>query len=112
MAREVSRGDIGSLVLAVLSEGKCHGYALAREVERRSENVLKLREGSLYPALRVLELDGLIEGVWEEGTNAPARRVYSITAKGTTELAKRGREWRAYVRAVGGFLGGGHEQEA
>jgi PadR family transcriptional regulator PadR len=112
MAREVSKGDIGSLILAVLSGGKCHGYALAREVERRSENALSLREGSLYPALRVLEADGLIMGEWEEGAGGPSRRVYSITGAGTAELAKRGREWRAYASAIGVFLGGADEQRA
>lgn len=112
MAREVSRGDIGSLVLAVLAEGKCHGYAVAREVERRSADVLTLREGSLYPALRVLEADGLIVGEWEESAVGPARRVYSITSKGRTELEKRSREWRAYVGAVGDFLRGMHGQRA
>lgn len=110
MAREVSRGDIGSLVLAVLAEGKCHGYAVAREVERRSADVLMLREGSLYPALRVLEADGLIVGEWEESTVGPARRVYSITSKGQAELEKRTREWRTYVGAVGAFLRGMHGQ--
>ena len=112
MAREVSRGDIGSLILAVLSNGKCHGYALAREVERRSAEVLMLREGSLYPALRVLEADDLIVGAWEDGVGGPARRVYSITDKGTTELEKRARDWRTYVNAVGEFLGGAHGQKA
>ena len=112
MAREVSRGDIGSLVLAVLSGGSCHGYALAREVERRSAEVLMLREGSLYPALRVLESDELIAGNWEEGVGGPARRVYSITPKGETELKRRAGEWRAYVSAVGEFLGGAHGQQA
>jgi len=104
MGREVSRGDIGSLILAVLAGGKCHGYALAREVERRSADALKLREGSLYPALRVLEADDLISGEWEEGAGGPS--------KGLTELEKRGREWRAYVAAVGAILGGAHGQEA
>ena len=112
MAREVSRGDIGSLILAVLSGGSCHGYALAREVERRSAEVLMLREGSLYPALRVLEADELIVGAWEDGVGGPARRVYSITGKGEAELEKRAQDWRAYVNAVGEFLGGAHGQEA
>jgi PadR family transcriptional regulator PadR len=95
-----------------MAEGKCHGYALAREVERRSSDALKMREGSLYPALRVLEADELIVGAWEEGTGGPARRVYSITSKGQDELAKRARDWRAYMEAVGSFLGGAHGQEA
>lgn len=112
MGREVSRGDIGSLILAVLSGGKCHGYALAREVERRSADALTLREGSLYPALRVLEADGLIVGAWEEGAGGPSRRVYSITSKGEAELEKRASDWRAYVEAVGAFLGGANEQRA
>ena len=71
-----------------------------------------LREGSLYPALRVLEADELIVGNWEDGVGGPARRVYSITAKGEAELEKRAGDWRAYVKAVGEFLGGAHGQEA
>ena len=62
MARTLSRNDIPILVLAVLSDGPSHGYAIAREVERRSQALFQMKEGALYPALKVLEMDELIEG--------------------------------------------------
>lgn len=112
MGREVTKGDIGSLVLAVLAEGKCHGYAIAREVERRSSEALLMREGSLYPALRVLEAQELIKGSWEQGQGGPSRKVYAITAKGQAGLVKKKQEWSLYAGAIGAFLGGAHEQRA
>ena len=106
MSRDLSKGDIPSLILAVLSDGPCHGYAIAREVERRSQEIFRLREGSLYPALRVLEQDGLIEGQWEEQTSGPARKVYLLTSAGCVELSKKAREWALYREAINRFIGG------
>lgn len=111
MARDVSKGDIPALVLAVIAEGPCHGYAIAREVERRSGEVFRLREGSLYPALRALERDGLIEGEWE-AAGGPARKVYVVTKAGQQELARRARDWAAYAAAINAFIGGTNAQTA
>ena len=105
MARTPTRGDVSALILAVLGEGALHGYAIAREVERRSENALALREGSLYPALRDLEASGYIVGAWDEDST-PARKVYCLTPQGNAELESRAREWQIYARALDGFLGG------
>lgn len=104
MARDLTRNDIPTLVLAVLAQGSCHGYAIAREVERRSNDILRLKEGSLYPALRGLEQDGFIEGSWEVQPSGPARKVYRITASGHAELSKRKQEWRAYETAFNELL--------
>lgn len=109
MARTPTRGDVSALILAVLGEGALHGYAIAREVERRSESALALREGSLYPALRDLEASGYIVGQWDDAatpTGTPARKTYKLTATGQTELENRAREWQIYARALNGFLGG------
>ena len=109
MARTPTRGDVSALILAVLSEGALHGYAIAREVERRSENALALREGSLYPTLRDLEASGFIIGQWDDAatpTGTPARKTYKLTAAGQSELEKRAQEWQIYARALNGFLGG------
>ncbi len=106
MNRELPKGDIPTLILAVLSEAPRHGYAIAREVERLSQDALQLREGSLYPALRVLEQDGLIEGKWEIQASGPARKVYEITEKGQTELAKRAKDWQQYANFMNALLGG------
>lgn len=106
MGRNLSKSDIPALILAVLAEGPAHGYAIAREVERRSQEVFRLREGSLYPALRVLEQDGLVEGQWEAQPSGADRKVYRITPAGHTELSKRAQEWAAYRETINLFMGG------
>lgn len=103
---EAVKADLSLLVLAVLARGPAHGYAIARQVEKRSRGVLQAREGALYPALRALETDGLIAGRWETQASGPARRVYSVTAAGRAALRKRTEAWRAYVGAVQSVLGG------
>ncbi len=104
--RELSKGDIPMIILEVLSRGACHGYAIAREIERQSEGNLQLREGSLYPALRVLENDGLIQGEWDTQGSGPARKNYCLTAAGQSELEKRKAAWQGYLRLVNQILGG------
>lgn len=104
MNRDLPKNDIPLLVLAVLADGARHGYAIAREIERRSENALTLREGSLYPALRVLEQDGYIAGDWEIPASGPAKKVYSLTDAGRAELAERARTWERYANTVGAIL--------
>ena len=106
MTRNVSRGDVPVLILSVLGEAPCHGYAIAREIERRSGQALNIKEGTLYPALRVLEQDGLIKGKWHTPESGPARKDYALTAAGKRELAKRTQSWNDYASAVGRALGG------
>jgi PadR family transcriptional regulator PadR len=103
---ELLRGNTPTLILAVVTDGPRHGYAIAREIERRSSDALSLGEGSLYPALRTLEADGLVSSQWEPQESGPARRVYSLTDAGRAELARRTRSWRDFVQAIDGVLGG------
>lgn len=106
MAHDVLKGDVPILILTVLAEGPGHGYAIARQVEQRSGQALHLKEGTLYPALRVLEQEELIEGEWEVQPSGPARKVYRITANGLAELDRRRREWEQYVRTMQTLMGG------
>ena len=106
MKRDLPRNDIPLLIMAVLQTAPRHGYAIAREVEQISAEALQLREGSLYPALRVLEQDELISGAWEIQMSGPARKVYTLTEKGQKELKKRTLEWEQYARIMGAVLGG------
>jgi PadR family transcriptional regulator len=104
--QELKKGTTQLLLLAVLAEGPRHGYAIAREVERRSREALSLGEGALYPALRALEREGLIVSRWEVQPSGPARRVYEITDAGRRKLEKQVTAWRKLVEAVGSVIGG------
>ena len=105
MSRDLPRGDVPTLILAVLADGPAHGYAIARAIEERSGNVLNLREGSLYPALRVLEQQGLVVSSWEVQERGPARRMYTPTDAGREALSQRIDEWESYATAIAAVLG-------
>jgi PadR family transcriptional regulator PadR len=87
---EVPRGALRVLLLTLLSDGPMHGYRLARTLEERSNGAFRLREGSLYPALHELELEGWIEAAWSNA-DGRKRRVYHLTRRGKKE-AKGSRE--------------------
>jgi DNA-binding PadR family transcriptional regulator len=109
----LKKGTTQLLLLAVLAEGPRHGYAIAREVERRSKEALSLGEGALYPALRALEREKQIVGTWEIQPSGPARRVYAITDAGRKKLAKQVNAWETLVDAVGRVIKGApHGQPA
>jgi len=111
MRRDLVRGDLPALILAVLGSGPRHGYAIAREVERLSDQALRMREGTLYPALRVLEQDGLIVGTWEPQEKGADRKVYALTEAGQKEMARRTQELRDYATLIHTMLGRiGHAQ--
>ena len=100
MSRDLPKNDLPTLILAVLGDAPRHGYGIAREIEKRSENLLTMREGSLYPALRVLEQDGLIAGAWDHTGGGAARKIYHLTETGTAALAERAAEFRRYTQTV------------
>jgi DNA-binding PadR family transcriptional regulator len=103
MRADVLRGQLDSLVLAVLAEGPLHGYAVIERLRARSEGALELAEGTLYPALHRLERDGLLESRWSH--DAPRRRrVYALTPRGRAALGERRDEWRAFARVMDGVL--------
>jgi PadR family transcriptional regulator PadR len=103
---DLLRGNTPTLVLAVLQDAPYHGYAIASEIDRRSNNALKLKQGTLYPALHALERDGLIVSEWEIMEGERPRRVYKITEAGRTELARRMRSWSDFATAMTSVIGG------
>jgi PadR family transcriptional regulator PadR len=92
------------LILATLRDGPAHGYGLARTIERRTENALALREGTLYPALHALERDGLISSAWETPEKGRERKVYTLTPSGEKKLGEWSAGWQQFVQAVGRVL--------
>jgi PadR family transcriptional regulator, regulatory protein PadR len=98
--RELLKGNTPTLVLAVLQDAPLHGYGIAREIERRSGNALKFKEGTLYPALHALEREGLITGAWSGEAGGRERKVYRITPVGLAELERRTRTWTEFATAI------------
>jgi len=104
--RDLQRNDTRMLVLAVLSAGPNHGYAIARDIENRSAHALSMGEGALYPALRALENEKLVTAAWELQPVGAARKVYTLTDLGRKELDLRTDAWLEYTRAVSSMIGG------
>ncbi|WP_110513269.1 PadR family transcriptional regulator [Herpetosiphon llansteffanensis] len=105
MSVDLTRGDLPTLILSVLTHGPLHGYAIARAIERDSDQMLRMREGSLYPALRTLENSEWVTSSWEIQAQGPARKVYHLTAAGLAELENRIAAWRRYATAIEALMG-------
>jgi PadR family transcriptional regulator PadR len=99
MNAETLKGHLDLLLIAALREGPAHGYAIAEILRSRSDALIDLPEGTLYPALHRLEAAGLIGSRWSE-VNGRRRRVYQLTAAGKRALTARHDDWRDFARAV------------
>jgi transcriptional regulator len=102
MTRNAGRGELvpgtlDMLVLHTLSVGPMHGYAIAQQIERLSDEVLRVEQGSLYPALDRLQRQGWVTSEWGETPTKRRARYYTITASGRARL---GEELSRYDRAA------------
>lgn len=101
---ELLRGTLDLLILRTLLPGPSHGHAIAKHIQRTSEDLLQVETGSLYPALYRLEAKGWIAASWELSDKGKRARYYRITAKGRKQLAAEQSKWDAFVRAMGLLL--------
>lgn len=102
------RGHLEPLILATLESGTAHGWEIWERLEQAAAGALRLKEGSLYPALYRLEQDGLVTARWESaetGRRGPRRRIYRLTGSGRRRLSAARDEWRHFAAVVGGLLG-------
>jgi transcriptional regulator len=97
---ELLRGTLELLILRTLLAGPCHGHAIAKHIQRTSEDFLKIETGSLYPALYRLEANGWIAASWTTSDKGKRARYYRLTPKGRKQLAGEQSKWEAFVRAV------------
>jgi transcriptional regulator len=97
---DLLQGTLGILILKSLLLGPAHGYAIARWVEETTGDVLRIEEGSLYPALRRLEDRGLVGSEWGLSENNRRARFYQITADGRKHLRNEAAVWLRYSQAV------------
>jgi PadR family transcriptional regulator PadR len=99
------KGTLDLLVLKTLaSQGRMHGFAITLRIEAISENVLRLEEGSLYPALHRMTQAGWLRSEWGVSESNRRARYYSITATGRKQLAQETREWSKLTEAVARVL--------
>jgi PadR family transcriptional regulator, regulatory protein PadR len=86
---ERNRKTTAMLILTVLESGPKHGYGIIRKIEELTDGEIILGEATVYPALRVLERDGFVQGQWEHPETGMPRKTYAITKTGLAELAHR-----------------------
>jgi transcriptional regulator len=99
------KGTLDLLVLKTLaSQGRMHGYAITLLIEEISENVLRLQEGSVYPALHRMTQAGWLKSEWGVSESNRRARYYSITATGRRQLAEETQEWSQLTEAVARVL--------
>ena len=101
----IGRGDLSLLLLGAIARREMYGYELVAELKLRSEGVVDLPEGTVYPLLRRLERDGLIRGHWVEASGGPRRRYYVLTQAGEKALDEGRAEWRRFVAATDTLIG-------
>src|ERR1051326_7538247 len=94
------QGTLDLLILHALSRGALHGYAIAQTIHLLSDEVLKVEEGSLYPALYRLELDGAISAEWGLSENNRKAKYYQITKRGRKLIAEQQEGWDRLSPAV------------
>ena len=99
------QGTLDLLILRTLVFGPRHGHAIAREIQRESDNVLIVDHGSLYPALQRLEERGFVEADWGTSENNRKARFYTLTRTGRKELVREESEWRRIAAAIMRVLG-------
>jgi PadR family transcriptional regulator, regulatory protein PadR len=106
MEGEMLKGHLDTIVLAALSAGSAHGYAIIEQIRRRSRGAFDLPEGTVYPALHRLEEAGLLASRWVTADSGRRRRVYALTRRGHRALTERRAIWEQFSDAIGGLLGG------
>ncbi|HXA07096.1 MAG TPA: PadR family transcriptional regulator [Bryobacteraceae bacterium] len=94
------QGTLDLLILHALQRGALHGYAIAQTIHLLSDEVLTVEEGSLYPALYRLELDGAISASWGVSENNRKAKYYKITARGKKLVAEQQQTWDRLSMAV------------
>ena len=97
---EMLQGTLDMLVLQSLVLGPAHGYTIARLIQQRSDDLLQVGQGSLYPALHRLETRSWIAGFWGTSENNRKARYYRLTPLGKRQLAAETNKWRQLVHAV------------
>jgi transcriptional regulator len=102
---DLPQGTLDLLILRVIALGPLHGYAIAQRLEQVSRGVLRVPEGSLYPALHRLENRGLLAANWKESETGREAKFYRLTRKGRRHLETEAASWQRLIEAIALILG-------
>ena len=102
--QQLLKGLIEPILLSVVSELPMYGYQIIKELEQKTEGYLKLKAGTIYPALTRLEKKGLLISRWEQTTERRGRRYYQITEKGRQFLASCSYDWHHFSATINGLM--------
>jgi PadR family transcriptional regulator, regulatory protein PadR len=101
---ELLQGTLDLLILRTLLTGRAHGHAIAKHIQRTSEELFQVETGSLYPALHRLEAKGWVVAEWALSEKGKRARYYKLTRPGRKQLASEQSKWQALSRAMGLIL--------
>jgi len=101
---DLLQGTLDLLILKALAKGSMHGYGVAEWIHESSQDVLRVEEGALYPALHRLELRGLLSAEWGTSDNNRRAKYYALTAAGRRRLAEETEFWRRMSGAIARIL--------
>lgn len=107
---ELLQGTLDVLILRTLLLGPAHGHAIAKHIQRTSEDLLQVETGSLYPALHRLEAKGWVAASWQLSDKGKRAKYYRLTPAGKKQLASEQSRWEAFARAVALILGPGSQE--
>lgn len=97
---DLVQGTLDMLILKALARGRAHGYTIAESIHQRSEDVLRVEESALYPALHRLELRGLLASEWGISENNRRAKYYRLTARGRRYLEAESAHWNRMTAAI------------
>jgi transcriptional regulator len=103
---DLLQGTLDMLILRTLAREPTHGWGVSRRIRARSDEILHLNQGSLYPALHRLERRGLIASEWGISENNRRAKFYRLTRRGVAHLARETESWRRFAKAVDLVLAG------
>jgi len=101
---DLLQGTLDLLILCTLRWGPMHGHGIAKFIERTSQDILKIKHGSLYPALQRLLQEGWVKAEWGASTNKRRARFYRLTAAGRRQLTAEHSRWERFAEVVGRIL--------
>ncbi len=102
---EMLKGTLDMMILRTLVVGDAHGHTIAKVIERNSEDVLEVEQGSLYPALHRLEDRGWVSSYWGVSENNRKAKFYALTADGRKQLTVETHRWKQMARAIALVMG-------